>query len=52
MKFMISAQLPIHANGKAKVVVRNPNNHSTWCCFPVFIATSITNAFNSLIISE
>ena len=32
MKFMISAQLSIHANGKAKSGCSEfPNNHSIWC---------------------
>ena len=52
MKFMISAQLPIHANGKAKSGLLLP----LWFLYEnvllFSIATSITNTFNSLIISE
>ena len=52
MKFMISAQLPIHANGKAKSGLLLPLWFLYENVFLFFIATSITNSFNSLIISE
>ena len=52
MKFMISAQLSIHAKGKAKSGLLLPLWFLYENVFSVFIATSITNAFNSLNISE
>ena len=52
MKFMISAQLPIHANGKAKSGLLLPLWFLYENVFLFFIATSITYAFNYLIISE